>query len=237
MRKHIYGIVTVLVVIGFSSLAMADSITQTLSYTGTPDYQKILTFNKFNDMGGALTLLSVYVEVDLDANGGALRCDNDAITPASGAIEFGAKVDVSSSVSMIDATFNPIFQSGDVKATGGTTLNLSADDLDTEVGGTANFSMQGSDYGYYTGGLASDNDSGYVTSMVFSQYTGTGTYTVTLDASQVANYGSLGGVQAQIDPLTASGEVTVIYTYIPEPATLSLLVIGGLMITRRRRMA
>jgi hypothetical protein len=132
--------------------AMGSTITQTQSYGGIPDYSQTLTFNKFNDLGGTLTLQSIYVSVDLYANGGALRCDNDAVTPASGAIEFGAQATVGSSVPLIDAMFQPIFQAGDVKATGGTTLNLAADDGDVEVGGTPNFSMAGLDYGFYLGG-------------------------------------------------------------------------------------
>lgn len=239
MRRHFPGIIAVLVVMVIGSMATAETITQNLSYDDTPDFQQVLTFDKFDDLGGLLTLQSVYVEVSLDANGGALRCDNDAVTSASGAIEFGAQVAVSSTtVSLVDMTLNPIFQPGDVKATGSTTLNLTADDGDTEQpGGTDDFSSQGTDYGDYTGGLASGGDSGYVTSGAFAQYTGTGTYTIQLDASQVANYGSLGGVQAQIDPLTASGEVTVIYTYFPEPATVGLLALGSLVLTRRRRTA
>ncbi len=220
-----------------STVASAYTITQIQSYGGIPDYNQILTFNKFDDMGGTRTLQSVYVEVNLTANGGALRCDNDAVTPASGAIEFGAQVGVTSSVSMIDALFNPIFQAGDVKATGGTSMNLSADDGDDEVGGTANFSMAGTDYDFYIGGLVSDGDNGIVNPLVYPQYIGLGTFTVTLSASQVAQYGSLGGVQAQIDPLATTGTVKVVYTWVPEPAALGLLAVGGLLFIRRRRLA
>lgn len=216
-----------------ASGALGATITQNLPYAGTPDYSQPLTFNQFDDLGGTLTLQSIWVSVSLDAEGGALRCDNDAETPASGAIEFGAQALVSASVPLVDAGLNPIFQPGDVKATGGTTLNLSGDDLDGEVGGTLNFSYVGSDYDFYLGGQASDSDDGYVSPSAFAAYIGTGTFTITLDASQVANYGSLGGVQAQIDPLTAGGEVTVVYTYTPEPAALGLLAMGGLLARRR----
>jgi hypothetical protein len=136
---------------------------------------------------------------------------------------------------MIDGSLNPIFQAGDVRAAGGTTLSVSADDGDSEVGGTANFSTAGGDYGAYSGGAVSDGDSGTVHSLVLGQYTGTGTYTVTVNASQIASYGSLGGVQAQIDPLSTSGEVKIVYTYIPEPATMGLLAAGAIGLLRRRR--
>ncbi len=234
MRKAFVSMVLVALT---STVASGYTITQTQNYGGIPDYNQVLTFNQFDDMGGTRTLQSVYVEVNLTANGGALRCDNDAVTPASGAIEFGAQVAVSSSVSMIDALFQPIFQAGDVKATGGTSMNLAADDGDGEVGGTPNFSYTGPDYDEYLGGAVSDGDSGIVNPVVYFQYIGLGTFTVTLDSSQVANYGSLGGVQAMIDPLTTTGTVKIIYTYVPEPAALGLLAAGGLMIIRRRRLA
>ncbi len=214
--------------------AMGDVITQTLPYGGTPDYSQTLTFNQFDDLGGTLTLESIFVSALLNVQGGALRCDNDAQTPASGAIEFGAQAVVGSSVPLIDALFQQIFQPGDIKATGGTLLNLSPDDGDAEVGGTAYFSYQGQDYGFYVGGSPTDGDSGWVNPVVFGQYIGLGTFTITMDGTQVADYGSLGGVQAQIDPLTTGGEVTVVYTYSPEPATLGLLALAGLVACRRR---
>jgi hypothetical protein len=234
LSRRPFGFALIAVAV-FASGAMGTTITQNLPYSDTPDYTKVLTFNQFDDLGGTLTLQSVYVSVSLNASGGALRCDNDAATPASGGITFGAQAAVASSVPMIDAFFQPIFQAGDVTATGGTTLNLSADDGDVEVSGTPQFSMQGTDYGFYIGGLASGGDAGFVNSLAFPQYTGLGTFTVTLNASQVANYGSLGGVQAQIDPLIAGGVVTVIYNYTPEPATLGLLALTGLVVIRRRR--
>ncbi len=236
MKKPVCSVVGVSILAAgmLVSTATAATITQTQPFSGVPDYTQVLTFNQFDDLGGTLTLLSVYVEVNLNAIGGALRCDNDAPQSASGAIEFGAQAAITASVPLIDAMFQPIFQPGDVKATGGTTLNLTADDDDLEVGGTPNFSMMGTDYGFYLGGSVWDSDSGIVNSLVYGSYIGTGTFTITVEGTQVANYGSLGGVQAQIDPLDTTGTVTVIYNYIPEPATLGLLLLGGLLTARRR---
>lgn len=233
MSKKIIGLAIVALVVSATAVN-AGVITQTIPFSGTPSYSSTLTFNKFDNQGGTLTLQSVFVSVNLNANGGALRLDNDATTPASGSVEFGAEASISSSVSMIDAGFMQIFQAGDIKATGGAGVSLGADDGDAEVGGTPFFSYAGTDYGNYAGGAVSDGDFGNVNSLVFGQYIGTGTFTVTVNTSQVANYGSLGGVFAQIDPLTTSGSFTVEYNYIPEPATAALLAIGGLLFVRRR---
>ena len=232
-RRLAFGVAVVALL---AASAGAATIVQTKNYSGTPDFVQGLTFNQFDDQSGSLTLQSIKVEVMLNVSGGSLKTDNDGGQSASGAVEFAAEILLSSpTVSLIDSSGQQIVQSGDVKAAGGTTISLTADDGDSEVGGTANFSYAGTDYGFYNGSSQSDGDLGYVGSFVFSQYIGTGTYTVNVDADQVADYGALGGVQAQIDPLSASGSVTITYTYVPEPATIGLLALGGLAILRRKR--
>jgi hypothetical protein len=223
------------VLVASSFAAGAVIIEQTQDFSGTPNFDANLVFDEFDDDGGNLTLQSIRVDVSLNVTGGSLKVDNDGNQPASGAVEFGAEVLLSSTVSLVDASLQPIVQPGDVKATDGTTLSVTADDGDTEVGGTPNFSYLGTDYDFFNGTAQSDSDFGYVSSSAFSQYIGTGTYIITVDADQVADYGALGGVQAQIDPLSASGQVKITYSYVPEPAALGLLAIGGVAILFRRR--
>ncbi len=212
--------------------ALGATITQTLNFSGTPDFAQPLTFDQFNVPGA--TLQSIHVYLSLDVWGGALRVDNDALTSASGDVYFGAQADVTSSVSMVDGSLQAIFQPGSIQATGTKTFNLAPDDLDNEVGGTANFSTTGADYDVYTGAKQSASHDDFVNSTAWSQYIGNGTFTVTIAASQATNYSSLGGVQAQIDPLTASGTFRVDYNYTPEPATMCLVLLGGLGLLRRR---
>lgn len=230
------GIITIAAVCAFGVVqAWGGMIPQSKSFSGTPNFAQNLIFDQFDDLGGTRTLQSIEVQVLLNVDGGSLKVDNDGEQSASGAVVFGAEVLLTSTVSLVDASIQNIIQPGDVKATGGTTLSLTADDGDTEVGGSAFFSYAGTDYGFYDGGPAGDSDSGFVSTTVFGQYIGTGTYTITVNASQIADYGALGGVQAQIDPLSSSGYVKVIYTYVPEPATLAAMAMGSLALLRRRR--
>lgn len=217
------------------SACQAATITQVLPFSGTPDYTSVLTFNQFDTQGGTLTLQSVWVNITLTSSGGSLKLDNDGAGSAVGSVEFGAQASITPSISMVNDNLMQLFPTGALKATGGAGLSLSADDGDTEVNGTDFFSYAGTDYGSYTGGQVTDTASGFVTALAFGQYKGTGTYTVSVNTTQVANYGALGGAQAQIDPLTTSGSVEIVYTYVPEPATMSLLALGGLAMLRRRK--
>jgi len=227
-----------------SVCAQATLIVQTQNYSGTPTFSQGLTFNQFDDMGGTRILQSILVEATLNVQGGALRLDNDSESVGSGQVTFGGQLLLTpTGVFIRDSGGNDIIQPGDVKPSGTSpTITLQPDDGDTEVGGTPNFSSAGTDYGFYNGTAQSDSDSGYVGSSYWSAYLGTGTYNISADVTQVADYSAFSGVQAQIDPLTADGTVTITYNYedyvIPEPATMALLSLGiGGMVFRRRKRA
>ena len=87
-----------------------------------------------------------------------------------------------------------------------------------------------------TGGSGNDSDSNTLFSG-FGLYIGTGTFSTTI-SSVVETYLSTTGGYGPINPLPGSfdGTVEVIYDYtVPEPATMSLLALGGLAVLRRRR--
>lgn len=208
-------------------MATAAVIPQTRTFSGTPDYTAPLTFTQFNPAWG--TLQSIDIIGSIGISGGALRLDNDAVNPASGAVFMGSYLNVSSTdVLIYDASLQPIFGLNEVLAQDSGVLGLDSDDGDAEVGGTANYSTSGDDWNEWYPNAQSDSESGTIGATVWESlvgYIGTGTFSISALANQLANYGSLGGVQAQIDPISTSGEVQIIYTYepIPEPAEWAAL--------------
>ena len=215
----------------------AATITQTKTFTGTPTYSSSLTFDQFDNVGGWRILNSVELVASTQTQGGALRLDNDSPTPASGTVTFGSQTLLSSNNVVMRNSGGDIFQTNSLHATGSSSLNLGADDGDIEVGGTPNYSQVGVDYDFYNGGTTNSSASGFVSSSYFADYIGTGTFAVNVDATQLADYSSFSGVQAQIDPLTSNGELTIIYTFtaIPEPAAFAILGFSAIPLLRRRR--
>ena len=212
-----------------AGVASAATITQTETYSGTPNLSQTFTFDEFDDLGGTLTLLSIQVLVELNIDGGQLVLDNDGVDPASGTYEFGAKSDISSTdVSLLDGALLPVTAELSALTTGVFSLTGNVGD------GANDFDPSPPDGMQVNGGPLSDSDSGFISATLFAQYIGTSTYDVDLDATQWSDFGGVSGIEWAVTPVTADGEVTVIYNYIPEPATMSLLSIGGLALLRRK---
>ena len=229
-----FGRVTgaVIVALGLSaSLAVAGSITQTQDFSGTPNLVRSLTFDQFDDGGGSLILQSIKVIVSLDVDGGQYILDNDGDQPASGTLSFGAKGDISSGdVSLLNSSLQPV--TSELEATHSGSFNLAAQDGD----GTYDYDPTPPDGLQYDGGVESDSTSGFISPTVFGQYTGAGTYDIDVTVDQWQDFGGISGIEWAVTPVSASGAVTVIYNYIvvPEPATLALAALAGLLVIRRR---
>lgn len=224
------GLITAVVCLLSAGLASAGTVTQTETFSGTPNFSDTLTFDEFDDLGGTLTLTSIQVLVELNVQDGVLVLDNDGVDPASGTYEFGGKSDISSTdVSLLDAAFQPV--TGELEA-----LTTGAFNLDGNVGDGPNDFDPSPPDGVQVDGLAqSDNDSGFIAAALFAQYIGTSTFDILLDATQWSDFGAIGGIEYAVTPVSADGEVTVVYNYVPEPATMGLLSLGGLALLRRRR--
>ena len=225
------GLVIAFAVLASVSLASAGTISQTQTFGGTPNLSQAMTFNEFDDQGGSLILMSVFVSMDLDVDGGLLILDNDGEFAASGNYEFGAKADISSvDVSLLDNTFQPVLP----ELTGLTTGAFALDPNDGDILG--DFSPLGGDALTVTGSLQSDSASGFIANLMLTQFIGTSTFDIVGDAVQWSDFGGVSGIEWAVTPVTANGSVTVVYNYeVPEPATMSLLAFGGIAALIRRR--
>ena len=216
-----------------AGVAQAAVISQTKTFDGTPNYSSPLTFDQFDDNGGAYTLNSIHISVQLNTDAGSgLRIDNDGAEPASGTVEFGASGVISSSdVTLFKqggGTFNGLIQSIVSK-----NMNLTPDDGDGAL-----FSTIGTDYDSLTSEATSKSDAAFINPFVFTEYIGTGTYDITYDVSQHLDVSSFGGSQVQFDPIQAGGSITVEYDFedaIPEPTSIAMIGVacGATLFIRR----
>jgi hypothetical protein len=221
----------VLLLTSSSSLA-AVSVETELFGPGTPNFNTLLNFNKFNPALGTLT--SVMVEMQVSAAGGSLTVDNDGVGPASVAVELGAEGNVSSvDVNLLNNLFQPVV--ADVTASTANIYNLGAENGD----GPSNVDGSGPDGAVLLGGNVSDTDSGFINSTFHPQYIGAAqTFNITAEIDQILDFGSVGGVEGAFTPVSASGYVRVTYTYdaaVPEPASMALIAFGiGVLGLKRR---
>jgi hypothetical protein len=200
-------------------------ITQTKTFGGQPNYSSILTFNQFNDMGGIYTLNSILIEVTLNtAAGASLGIDNDGQQAAAGTVEFGSNGGITaSSVTLLKTDFSTFYAA--LVATSSKPMSLTGDNGDGST-----YSTEGADYDSLVTEASSMNASANISGLVFGQYTGTGTYTITYGVNQYINMAAFGGAQFQGNPVTTDGQIKVTYDYaVPEPATASMIGLVGVL--------
>lgn len=225
-----------------STISYTDSVSVTeQSPTTSTTGLNLLSLQQFDTQGGLLTLTNVQLIITLSVPTFTASVDNDSANLANVTVTFGTigSVGFSSTVSTLDGTFNTLSGSNFSVSTQSSTFNVEANDSDS----TATFDLDGGpDNGSFTTipvlvGQISPRD---INPLVWSQYTGTGTFGLDLAIDFVTdlnlNSGGGGGdVRFQGNIPSATYTAEVIYTYIPEPSTALLGALGMLALLRRRR--
>lgn len=206
--------------------ARADII-QTIPFgPATPNYVAPMTFNQYSGDPGNLT--AIIVDLGVTTQGGLGQVDNESGNPATVWVEFGSSAYIfSPQVSLPSNLTSPMNQ---VNAAVGQSFTLGADD-----GDGSGVQKGGADYGELPGATVSNSATGNVLSTSFSQYVGTGTFSIFALASTYLNVTGAGGISQGSTPPLAGGQVTITYKEatppgggVPEPTTMLLL--GGSLV-------
>ncbi len=206
-------------------------ITQTESFSGIPDFQQALTFDSFDTSLG--TLLGVTVWVDLDVTSGQAVVDNESDSLASVTVDFGANA-------MASSAGEVFFPTTTATAAISQSLQLDPDDgdgttIDPSTPDGAAIPLNSTSGTMMTSMLASASAQQSTQVSTFTDLLAGADYDILLNSSTVFSISGASGVAGGFTPANVSGEVTVEYNYVPEPATMSVLAIGGAALLKRRK--
>ncbi|HOF17933.1 MAG TPA: choice-of-anchor E domain-containing protein [Phycisphaerae bacterium] len=192
----------------------------------------VLHLSKFDTSLGTLT--GVWVQIELRLKNAEIEMDNDASQAQNGT---GWVVNTASSltsgVSLVKTDYDSI-DKGDLAINQSQVFLLSATSGDP----TGQFDATGAgDYAAWQPGVLTSGDSGNILESAWDDYKGTGVFTITVNTTYLTS-ATFAGSNGFFQGNTPDGELygKVIYTYVvPEPATLSLLALGGIALLLRRR--
>ncbi len=197
-------------------LALRAQMSQTNSFSGTPNFSGTLVFDKLNAAAAGWTVTQVVVTSTMSIDGFSLTVSNvGAVNATLDEYAFGARNRV---------IITPIGATNTLIATDtGTPGTVIAPGAKITVNGTH---QQASHTWTIT-------DSSQV-----SQFLGTGTFTADYYAAQTKTVSTTGSTQDTVNPSTSWGSVIVNFFYaIPEPSTWAMIGVASLMflVLKRRR--
>jgi len=219
-------VICVLTVVAAASPAGA-SLFQTFNVVygpeDVPDAGTTVTLPQFDETTFG-TLLGVKLTLDATASAGAITWDNESTQVTDVDLGIGGEV-TATAPSALTLIATPLQM--------GSGVGIAADEAveipDPDFAGPDSFTV--------TGGTGADDDSATLTNpALFGPYIGVGTFNVDISSivkTYVLTSGGTGDTQSTAGK--TSGVVTVQYEYVPEPATLALLGLGGLGVLIRRR--
>ena len=231
MKKNLLIIAALLLVAG---TLQADIVTYTNMSAMANDADTTIGLSKFDTALGTLT--GIYIEYKTLVSGVSVAVDNDSAEVQTGTARVQNLV---SHFSVANSVMNPSFTDavklGDLQISQSQAFVLQATGTDP-LGFTP---TGGSDYAIWTPGTLTAVSGGDLSSFVFTQYQGAGSFNATIHSifSTTATFSGTDGYFQGNTPRGAF-EGKVIYTYspIPEPATASMMaLVAGIGFLLRRR--
>ncbi len=227
MKRALLATVIILASATVSQAAVSLFLTETATYgplgipTGSPP--PTVGVNQFDDQGGARQLLSVKLELISYAANGSIEFDNESETGGDVTLLVGGDVTAAAPNALTVITLPRQMYSGSVGP--------------DDESGVGNADFVGSDWLPMPNSVTGfDSDSATLTNpALFTPYIGTSQFNVTITATFMAGYLADISGQTRSTEGETYGEVKVTYEYVPEPATMAMLSLGGLAMLRRRK--
>lgn len=214
-------VLAVCLLVGVSSVATADIVSYEADIDPTNvGSGSVVSLPQFDPALGTLTGVELYLEAE--AFSGTIIWDNESDTITHVSLGIGATVtaDAPESLTIIVVPL----QEGEADVP----IDNEPNDGDADFAGTDTLIV--------TGNTGSDSDSASPSTL--GAYIGTETFDVTISSVLETTTSTSGGDgECQTTAGQYDGKVTVEYTYVPEPATLSLIGagLGALLLRRKRR--
>ncbi len=217
--------------------ADAATIVQTREFSFLPYATRTLSFDKFDNHGGNLTLTAVHVTIQYTRSGGYAAYDNES--EASATITFTNRltllIDTGEVLDLTEmGSSSRLGGATGLRATSSTSATVGADDDPDDP----NFNSSGPDYFRFDLPELTVGDSAYMQNT--AQFVGNGTFDLQIEGSQQDTSQLLSGMKTSTSPSSVDGFMTITYEYavtpVPEPKfwSMACFAVGWALLMRRR---